>query len=159
MAVGLESKVSVTRRHSRRVSLVVMWQYLRKTVLNPVAVTLTVAIVLYVLVPQIIRAREEARHAQCTNRLFQHSGWHPSDIAQLDRNFNVIGVGSCPVCSDRKCELAFVIVDNGTVVRYLEDSQSVPASAIQDAERRLRIYRQVPRYREIRESFRTLANE
>ncbi len=137
----------------------VMWQYFRKSVANPVAVTLTVAIVLYILVPQIIRAREKARHSLCTNRLFQHSGWHPSDIVQLDDNFNVIGVSSCPACSDPTYELIFVIVDNGAVVRYLEDDESVPASTIQDAERRLKLYKQTARYREIRALFGALAHE
>lgn len=130
-----------------------MVQYLRKLLINPIAIALAGAIVVYIVVPHIIRARETARNSYCVNNLFQHSGSHPSDSVQVDRNWNFIYVGSCPLCSDSRYGIRFVVVENGTVVEYLNEGAQVPDATREDAKERLRIYKTMPRYRESRQTF------
>lgn len=71
---------------------------LRRAFTRTVGVVLAVAVSVYVLVPEFIRARGEARASRCENNLIQHSGWHPGDWVCLDDDFRVVHVGSCPVC-------------------------------------------------------------
>jgi len=128
-----------------------MWRFIRRILTVPVFITLTCAIVLYVVIPKSIIARAEARFTATQFPSFQHSGWHP-DMVQLDSDFNVIQVGSCPACSDMIDKISFSIVENDGNWKFL-DSSSVPESTVQEAERWLFNHKQSPWYRHWHSSF------
>lgn len=77
------------------------------------------------IVPNVQEARETARHTQCTNNLFHHSGYHPP-VIQLDKDLQVVRVdASCPSCVWHVSPV-YRIIETGTVV----DCEAVPEASL-----------------------------
>jgi hypothetical protein len=93
----------------------------------------------------VVPAREAARRTVYTNNLFQHSGWHPSDIVSLDQNGDVVSVASCPVCST---SAAPTLYHNASGV-FVEEVELSPQT-VDAARQKLLRYKAEPRYRFIR---------
>jgi hypothetical protein len=121
-----------------------------------IPITVVLAIATYVIVPEYIRARAEARASQCQNLLFQHSGSHLADVVWLDGNLQVTGVSSCPLCNHPDAELAFVICEAGKEPVYGLTAADIPRATVDRARRQLDSYKAAPRYHALRKSFSTL---
>lgn len=124
-----------------------MWNRIRAFLIRPIPIVLFGAVLAYVWITQGTYARELARFTVCKNRLWQHSGYHGGPIVQLDLNWRVLGVGSCPLCDDHETPMAFVIVD-GETNEYLTDNTAIPPDTLREAELRLAVYRADPEYQE-----------
>jgi hypothetical protein len=120
-------------------------QRFRNYLIHPIAVTLAGAMVVYLVVPQVIRAREMARMTPCNNNLFQHSGWH-SDAVYLNRDLQVLYVASCPLCGRLGRPPIYEVLEDGKIEKTL-DEETVPAAAKEEGRRLLEQYKQRPRYR------------
>lgn len=96
----------------------------------------------------VVPAREAARRSQCNNNLFQHSGWHPSDIVSLGQKGEVVSVSSCPLCNTSAAPTVY----RSTSGAFLIDAELSPQT-IAAARRELVRYKAEPRYRSIRRSF------
>ena len=106
--------------------------------------TFTVVALICVLIPEVQRARDLARHTQCHNNLFQHSGSHPTDVVYLNGEFEVDQVYSCPVCS--RFDGALCFVREGKEILTEDLPESVVLQAVAELER----YKQSPSYQRIR---------
>jgi hypothetical protein len=103
---------------------------------------------LCVLWTQVVApAREAARRIQCDTTLFQHTGWHPSDIVSLDQNGAVVSVSSCPLCSTTTAPIIYRS-RSGVIFRREE----LPPQTIEAARKKLAEFKAEPRYRSIRTS-------
>ncbi len=133
-----------------------MWQRLHRITGSVIPIAFGCAIAVYFFVPYAIHCRAEARLTQCRNNLFQHSGSHLCDSVTVDENFNVIGVGSCPLCSHAPAGVSYSVgkPEKGYAlfIRYIREDE-LPPSAIAEGQRHLYAFKAAPRYHELRKRF------
>ncbi|HUG93320.1 MAG TPA: hypothetical protein VML55_20940 [Planctomycetaceae bacterium] len=120
-----------------------------------VAAALALAFALYFVVPAAEEARELARLTPCRNVLFQHSGSHPCDLVSVDRDWRVVNVSSCPLCSNPDAPLAFFAVGEDGDCEWIgtEVEVDVPDAVVSEARQRLEIYKRWPDYQRAREHY------
>ena len=120
-----------------------------------IPITLALGFAVYAIVPEIIRARAEARASMCQNLCFNHSGSHVADVVWLDGDFHVTGVSSCPLCSHPDAELDFVVCKPGMEPAYGLTESDVPQATVDQARLQLYSYKATPRYHALRKRFST----
>lgn len=135
-----------------------MLEHIREFLNRPIPIALVCAVLAHIWITRGTFDREMARFTICKNRLWQHSGCHPRPIVELDRDFRVLGVASCPLCDDHESPMAFVIVDDGPL-HYLDDDSFIPADTIRDAELRLALVWQSPEYHERWQEFKVFREQ